>query len=72
MEQRQKSSKIRKRAEEIVCSLLTEGYVLTYQSQGCLIVSLRHKVNGNHVVVKCGALGVYVYKNKKLVKSEEL
>lgn len=61
---------VRRRAAEIVRSLLSEGYTLVSQSNACEICVLRHKMNGNRVVVKCGAIGVYVFKNGLLKKIE--
>lgn len=58
------------RAAQIVLSLLTEGYSLIAQSNGCEVCTLRHKSNGNRVRVEIGQLGVYVYKNNKFVKLE--
>lgn len=63
---------LKKRGAEIVRSLLTEGYMLITQAHGCEFVSLKHKQNGNRIVVECTAFAVYVFKNGRLIKLESL
>lgn len=60
----------RKRAAQIVQSFTTEGYNIITQSNACQECILRHKSNGNKMVVRVGKLGVYVYKNGRLLKLE--
>lgn len=72
MVQKLRFIRLRKRGAEIVRSLLSEGYMLEYQSNGCEVASLRHRSNGNRMQVKVGQLGVFVYKNGSLCKLEVL
>lgn len=67
-EANQRFTKIRKRGAEIVRSLLSEGYILVSQSNACETATLRHTKNGNRIFVRCGSLGVYVFKNGQLSK----
>lgn len=60
----------KKRAAQIVQSFTTEGYSLVTQSNACQECILRHKSNGNRLVVRVGSLGVYVFKNDRLIKLE--
>lgn len=60
--------KSNKRAAEIVCSLVSEGYLVTAHSDACGIYFLRHKRNKNVMRVELGELGVYVFKNMRLLK----
>lgn len=59
---------MRKRAALMVQSFLSEGYKLVFQSNACEYCALKHKENGNSIRIHCGELGVYVYKNNKLLK----
>lgn len=59
-----------RRAAQIVQSLLTEGYTLIAQSNACEVCTLKHTSNGNRISVEVGELGVYVFKNQRLVKLE--
>lgn len=61
---------MRKIAAMETMALLSDGYVLVSQSQGCETVTLRHRTNGNRIFIRCSQLGVHVYKNGDLVKSE--
>lgn len=65
-----KYEEIKKRGAEIVRSLLSEGYILVSQSNACETVTLRHSTNGNRMFIRCGSLGVWVFKNRRLVKIE--
>lgn len=69
-EAQRRSSKIRQMGAEIVRSLISEGYTLVSQSNGCETVTLRHRTNKNRMFIRCGHLGVYVFKNRKLLKIE--
>lgn len=53
-------------------SLLNEDYVIVSQSKACETVTLRHRFNGNFIVLKCGNIGIYLYKNGLLKKIEIL
>lgn len=68
----QRSIKVRKRAAEIARSLISEDYVLVSQSNACETITLHHRFNGNRMTVKCGVMGVYVWKNNILKKIELL
>lgn len=68
MEHQNSHSKIRKRGAEIVRSLISEGYQLVWQSNGCESACLKHRSNHNVIDVQCRKLGVYVYKNGKCIK----
>ncbi len=72
MEAQHRFSKIRQRAAQIAVSLLSEGYMMVSQSNACETVILRHRSNGNHMTIRCGELGVYVWKNQLLKKIELL
>ena len=63
---------LRRRAAQMVRSLLTEGYTLVSQSNACESCILRHRENGNWMKVTVGELGVYMYKNQQLVNIELL
>lgn len=64
--------KARKMAAKKVVSMLSEGYRLVSQSEGCDTVTLRHWSNENYMVVRVGHLGVYTFKNGKLVNLDLL
>lgn len=68
----QRYTKLRKRAAEMTLSLLNEDYVIVSQSKACETVTLRHRFNGNFIVLKCGNIGVFLYKNGLLKKIEIL
>lgn len=55
-----------------VKSLLSEGYLLISQSNACDMATLRHSSNGNYIHIEVRYLGVYVFKNGKLIKVEPL
>lgn len=60
---------LRKRAAQIVSSLLREGYRLVTQSDACRLCMLRHN-NGSRVEVRVDNIGVTVFKNGLLKKIE--
>lgn len=71
-EAQQRYSKLCQLAACEVKSLLSEGYTLISQSNACEMATLRHRTNGNYMHVEVRHLGVYVFKNGKLIKIEPL
>lgn len=57
-----------KRAAEMVVSLVSEGYKIQAHSDACGLYFLRHSTNHNVMRVEVGSLGVYIYKNNRLLK----
>lgn len=68
----QRHNRLRQMAACEVKSLLSEGYTLISQSNACDMATLRHRTNGNYIHIEVHFLGVYVYKNGKLIKIEPL
>ena len=64
-----RSNLVKSRAAQIVLSLLSEGYHLVFRSECYSVYKLQH-INGNHITVQCGQLGVSVFKNGNLKKLE--
>ena len=71
-EHQRRFTKLRIMAAKAVLSYLTEGYAIVSQSNACETVTLRHSTNGNYLMVRCGELGVYHFKNNRLLKIDTL
>lgn len=71
-ESSRRSFKLRTVAAKAVLSFLSEGYVIVSQSNACETATLRHAQNGNRITVRCGQLGVYIFKNNRLLKIDTL
>lgn len=61
-----------KRVGEIVNSFLTENYqlVLKTSSLPFVYVKLKHRKNGNEIIIKATQQEINIYKNQKLIKNE--
>lgn len=61
-----------KRSNEIINSLISEGYTLVFSAFNGNFVKMRHMKNGNIITIYYENNGFSFYKNGKFIKSEQL
>ena len=63
-----------KRADNLVCSLITEGYIIISSniSNQCASYFLRHTMNGNKMRIRATRKEYSAWKNGKLIYSEKV
>lgn len=69
------SSNLEKESAQLVHSLISEGYLVTFQAgtmYWTIFVKLRHQHNGNEIIIKANEIEREVWKNGQLVKQGAL